>query len=102
MSASKAQSQKIFEKVKLKPANKVRTPHPVRRCEIGALNADVSISVYRYALIAALKTRPGLQFLSVFTCALIARHTTVTSVCTSPLSDQQTSTVRILRLQFLS
>ena len=26
MSASKAQSQKIFEKLKLKPANKVRTP----------------------------------------------------------------------------
>jgi hypothetical protein len=28
MSASKAQSQKIFEKLKLKPANKVRTNTP--------------------------------------------------------------------------
>jgi hypothetical protein len=29
MSASKAQSQKVFEKLKLKPANKVRNPPPV-------------------------------------------------------------------------
>ena len=41
MSATKAQSQKIFEKVKLKAANKVRPPLPAARCVIVALHANI-------------------------------------------------------------
>lgn len=102
MSASKAQSQKIFEKLKLKPANKVRTTHhllpnghhPAPDCHsvFWPLFADASLA-RRYASTANPRTRPGRPYLSVFTCALIAPPIIATSVSTSPLFAPRISIV---------
>lgn len=96
MSASKAQSQKIFEKLKLKPANKVRNILPLVRglAMFWPLFAN-AFTTASYASTAALRTRPGLRFLLVSTCVWIARPTIATSVFTSPLFVPQISTVRI-------
>lgn len=96
MSASKAQSQKIFEKLKLKPANKVRTtPPPVRSlAAIWPLFAN-EILAGRYASTAALRTRLGRRSRLVSTYALIVRPTIAILVSTSPLFDPQILTVRI-------
>lgn len=67
--ATKAQSQKIFEKLKTKPANKV--------CE-AALNILATIDKVRYVLIAGPKTQHGLRYHSAYTFALIAPRITET------------------------
>ena len=82
MSATKAQSQKIFEKLKTKPANKVRSHLDYLAC---LPHADLSP---RYVLTAAPKTQLGPPFLSGYTCAWIVQPTTETWVSTSPLFDQ--------------
>lgn len=97
MSATKAQSQKIFEKLKLKPANKVRsaTPRPPV-CGLAMfwpLFADDSFTA-RYASTVALRTRLGHRCLLVSTCVWIVPPTIAISVFTSPLSVPQISTVR--------
>lgn len=98
MSASKAQSQKIFEKLKLKPANKVRITLPLVRglAMFWPLFAN-EFPTASYASTAALRTRLGLRFLLVSTCVWIAQPTIATSVFTSPLFAPQISTVRIPR-----
>lgn len=98
MSASKAQSQKIFEKLKLKPANKVRHTLPlVRRLAMFWPLVANEFTTTSCASTAALRTRPGLRFLLVSTCVWIARPTIATSVFTSPLFVPRISTVRIPR-----
>lgn len=98
MSASKAQSQKIFEKLKLKPANKVRNQHPASVCPYCGLfwllfaNGLFASSC---ALTVAPRIRLGRLFPSVSTSASIARPITATLVFISPLFDPQTSTVCI-------
>jgi hypothetical protein len=99
MSASKAQSQKIFEKLKLKPANKVRTNTPplaAHSAVFWSLSTN-GLLASSYALTVAPRTRLGRQSPSVSTCASIAQPITVTLVSTSPLFDPQTSTVCIIR-----
>lgn len=76
-SATKAQSQKIFEKLKTKPANKVH------RFEVLKLHYTFVLSVYRYALTAVRRTQRGLQYLLVYTCASTALRITGIWGCTS-------------------
>lgn len=76
-SATKAQSQKIFEKLKTKPANKVH------HCEVLKLHYTFVLSVYRYASTAVRRTQRGLQYHSVYTCALTALQITGTWGSTS-------------------
>jgi hypothetical protein len=85
MSATKAQSQKIFEKLKIKPANRVRMPHPV---SVAYLTDGA-----RYASTAAKTTRHGRPYPLAYTSALIVRQTTETLACTSPSFGPPTSTV---------
>lgn len=101
MSASKAQSQKIFEKLKLKPANKVRNQHPASVCPYCGLFGPLfthGLFADSYALTVAPRTRLGRLFLSVSTSASIVRPITATLVSISPLFDPQTSTVCISAL----
>ncbi|EAW13863.1 ADP-ribosylation factor GTPase-activating protein [Aspergillus clavatus NRRL 1] len=85
MSASKAQSQKIFEKLKLKPANKARIAPP-------------SPCGYSYASTAALKTQHGRRCPSVSIYALTAPLITATSVSTFPLFAPPTLTLRVMKV----
>ena len=68
-SATKAQSQKIFEKLKTKPANKVGLFHSIIGFSIHRLKID------RYASTAAPKIQLGLRSLLVFTSVSIAPRT---------------------------
>lgn len=95
--ASKQQSQKIFEKLKTKQANKVRPNNFARlvllsRHERGFAYAD-AINYGRSASTAARRTRHGPRCPSVSTSASIALRTIVTSASTSPLSAPPTSIV---------
>lgn len=83
--ATKTESQKIFEKLKQKPANKVGhvMSWPIPR----------GLTLFRSASIAVQRTRHGLLYLSPSISALTAQPTTGILVSTSPLSAQRTSTV---------
>jgi ADP-ribosylation factor GTPase-activating protein 2/3 len=84
--ASKSQSQKIFEKLRTKPANRVskpKDPRPLR------MIADYGM-ISSYALIVGKRIPHGLQCPSESTSASIARRITATWVSTSPLCDLQT------------
>ena len=72
--ATKAQSQKIFEKLKSKPANKVSCPSDL---EVHQLTPP------RSALIAEQRIPLGLLYRSASTSVLIARPSTVTWEYTS-------------------
>lgn len=74
-SATKAQSQKIFEKLKTKPANKVYLH------QVTELHHEYELSDYRYASTAVRRTQRGLQYHSVYTCASTALPITVTWGC---------------------
>lgn len=81
MSATKAQSQKIFEKLKTKPANKVSIlPWP-----LVPPRAIVAYTGKRYALTADRKIQRGPLFHLAYIFALTARQTTATSESTSRL-----------------
>ena len=71
-SATKAQSQKIFEKLKTKPANKV--------CPLTLRTTCTAKGVCRYALIVELRIQRGPRCHSVYISAWIARLTIVTWV----------------------
>ena len=90
--ATKTQSQNIFAKLKLKPANKVRSPN-----REGRVGQWLLTETFRYVSTAAQRTRHGARSPSASTCASIARRTTETWECTSPLCAPPTSTVRTSR-----
>lgn len=76
MAASKTESQKVFEKLKTKPANKVgSTPQMLSQADD-----------YRLASIVVQRTQPGLPSHSASIFASIARQTTAILACTSLLS----------------
>lgn len=91
--ATKSQSQKIFEKLKTKPANKVRIAHAI---SITLLKESAIwrriLTWLRSALTAVRKTLPGPRSRSESTYVSTARPTIAISVSTSPLCAQQTST----------
>jgi hypothetical protein len=93
--ATKQQSQKIFEKLKTKQANKVRQAreHITFCLESGAACLTESVE-HRSASIAARIILPGRRSRLAFTCASTARPTIETSVSISPLSGPPTSIVR--------
>jgi ADP-ribosylation factor GTPase-activating protein 2/3 len=87
--ASKTQSQKIFEKLRTKPANRVRfhnatytTPRSLTRL------------LFSYASTADRRIQLGHQFPLESIYASIAPQTTEIWACTFPLCDPQISTVR--------
>ena len=88
--ATKAQSQKIFEKLKTKPANKVSA----------AAYTNIISSIHslfsRCVSIVAPRIPHGPPFLSAYTSVLTAHLTTVTLVFTYPLSDRLILTVSLL------
>lgn len=77
-SATKAQSQKIFEKLKTKPANKVHL-HQVLELE-----EEYELTSYRYASTAVQRIQRGPQYHSVYTCASTAPLITVIWGCIFP------------------
>lgn len=96
MSATKAQSQKIFEKLKTKPANRVKAPRQPKKPLSLKSNPRThanSSAVYSYALTAAPRIQHGRRCLSVSTYVWIVRLIIVTSVSISPSFAPQTSTV---------
>jgi hypothetical protein len=82
--ATKAESVKIFEKLKSKPANKVRSP---------PTNGFPSADGTRSASTAAPKTQHGRRCRSASTCASTAPPSTAISVSTSRSCAPQTSIV---------
>lgn len=84
MSASKTQSQKIFEKLKTKPANKVRS-----ELEPLSLGSDCTCLTleweFRPVSTATLKAQHGRPFHLGYTFVSTAARTTVIWVCTSHL-----------------
>ena len=78
-SATKAQSQKIFEKLKTKPANKVYD------YQVPELRRSRELSGYRYALIAVRRTQHGHQYHWVYTFASTAPLITAIWGYISPL-----------------
>ena len=108
--ASKQQSLKIFEKLKTKPANKVRAAicnallAYTRKLITTATNMELLYSPasladfarpHRSVSIADRRTQHGHPYLWASTSALTAPRTIETSVSTSPLFDLPTSTVSI-------
>lgn len=93
--ATKTQSQKIFEKLKSKPANKVQPINcpPLSSLESAGTSADDVNLVYRYALTAMQRTPHGHQYPSASISAWIAVRITETLECTSRLCAQPISTV---------
>lgn len=98
MSATKAQSQKIFEKLKTKPANRVKAPRQPKKPFLFMSKSSHanSLIVYSYALTADLRIQHGHRYLLVFTYAWTVRLIIVTSVSISPSFAPQTSTVCLL------
>lgn len=91
--ATKQQSLKIFEKLKLKPANKVWKFPSVTALGVWMLSARHCL--VRYASTAARRIPHGRRFLSASICVWTAPPITVTWVYTSPLCGRQTSIVCI-------
>lgn len=90
MSATKTQSQKIFEKLKSKPANKASTPpNPL------SFPLATYIDWCRYVLTVAPTIPPGPPFHLVSICVWTARLTTETLVFIFPLFAQPTLIVRL-------
>lgn len=89
--ATKQQSQKLFEKLKAKQANKVMQD----TLTLDGLLANTMHA--RSALTAAPKTRHGRRCPLASTYVWIVPLTTETLVSISPLFDPPTSTVRIMR-----
>jgi ADP-ribosylation factor GTPase-activating protein 2/3 len=90
--ATKQQSQKIFEKLKTKQANKV-TSHPCPWPNFQLLRRLMHCAG-RYALTVVRTIQLGRPSLLVSIYASIVLRTTETSVCTFPLCVPRTSIVR--------
>ena len=84
--ATKVQSQKIFEKLKSKPANKVICPSPIKLHQL---------KLPRCALIAEQRILLGLQSPSASTSVLTARPSIVILEYTFPSSALRTSIVSL-------
>ena len=88
--ASKLESQKIFEKLKTKPANRV-SKHATCHFDMEILTNGFVTG--RYALIVGKKIRRGLLFLLAFTCVWTVPRIIGIWVFISPLCAPQTSIV---------
>lgn len=90
--ATKQQSQKIFEKLKTKPANKVCD----RGRECLKCRSTDPVIFFRYVLTVAKRILRGHRCRSVSISAWIALRTIATSVFTFPLFDPPISTVCVM------
>src|ERR1700728_1103257 len=85
--ATKAQSHKIFEKLKTKQANKA--------CPLAYHRGVADLSLYIFASTVGKRIQHGHLCLLEYTSALTALPITGTSEFTSPLCDLQILTVRL-------